>query len=119
MRCPPPGRALAAERWGATRPVRIARELVARASELPETEGQRLLWHSKVNRGREIVRNDQIVGGFGGACRSMMSPGLQRKLAEQEAAEEREARKEERSRAERVETLKQKAIQAAITQALE
>jgi hypothetical protein len=36
------GRALAAERWQATRPIRLSRELIQRAAELPETERQRL-----------------------------------------------------------------------------
>jgi hypothetical protein len=36
-------RALSAQRWGSQRPVRIARELSARADELPEVERRHLL----------------------------------------------------------------------------
>jgi hypothetical protein len=36
------GRALAAERWQARRPIRLAHELVRRASELPDSERQEL-----------------------------------------------------------------------------
>jgi hypothetical protein len=36
------GHALAAERWGSTKPVRLAHELVRRASELPDRERQAL-----------------------------------------------------------------------------
>jgi hypothetical protein len=36
-------RELAARRWGAARPVRLARELVLRAAELPEVERRQLL----------------------------------------------------------------------------
>jgi hypothetical protein len=36
-------RALAAQRWGAQRPVRLARELALRAAELPEIERRQLL----------------------------------------------------------------------------
>jgi hypothetical protein len=36
------GKMLAAERWQATRPIRLSRELVERAAELPEAERDRL-----------------------------------------------------------------------------
>jgi hypothetical protein len=36
------GHALAAERWGTTKPVRLANELVRRCAELPEAERQAL-----------------------------------------------------------------------------
>jgi hypothetical protein len=36
-------RALAVRRWGAQRPVRLARELALRAAELPEVERRQLL----------------------------------------------------------------------------
>jgi hypothetical protein len=36
-------RQMAAQRWGASRPVRLARELVLRAAELPEIERRQLL----------------------------------------------------------------------------
>jgi hypothetical protein len=36
-------RELAAQRWGAQRPVRLARELALRAAELPEVERRQLL----------------------------------------------------------------------------
>jgi hypothetical protein len=36
-------RQMAAQRWGASRPVRLARELELRASELPDLERIRLL----------------------------------------------------------------------------
>ena len=36
-------RELAAQRWGASRPVRLARELADRASELPEIERRALI----------------------------------------------------------------------------
>jgi hypothetical protein len=36
-------RALAAQRWGAQRPVRLAKELALRAAELPDPERVRLL----------------------------------------------------------------------------
>jgi hypothetical protein len=36
-------RELAAQRWGASKPVRLARELAERAAELPPTERRRLL----------------------------------------------------------------------------
>jgi hypothetical protein len=36
-------RSLAAQRWGASKPVRLARELALRAAELPEVERRALL----------------------------------------------------------------------------
>jgi hypothetical protein len=36
-------RSLAAQRWGSSRPVRLAQELAERAAELPEPERARLL----------------------------------------------------------------------------
>ncbi|HEY6688333.1 MAG TPA: hypothetical protein VI094_19235 [Propionibacteriaceae bacterium] len=36
-------RELAAQRWGASKPVRLARELALRAAELPDSERVRLL----------------------------------------------------------------------------
>jgi hypothetical protein len=60
-----------------------------------------------------------VVGGFGGSIRSMMSDGLQRRLAEQEAAEAREAAQEERERALRAEAFRESNLQAAIAAALE
>ena len=36
-------RSLAAQRWGASKPVRLARELALRAGELPEVERRQLL----------------------------------------------------------------------------
>jgi hypothetical protein len=36
-------RSLAAQRWGASKPVRLARELALRAAELPEVERRQLL----------------------------------------------------------------------------
>jgi hypothetical protein len=36
-------RSLAAQRWGAAKPVRLARELALRAAELPDSERVRLL----------------------------------------------------------------------------
>jgi hypothetical protein len=36
-------RQMAAQRWGASRPVRLAKELALRASELPEIERRQLL----------------------------------------------------------------------------
>jgi hypothetical protein len=65
------------------------------------------------------MRNDHIVGGFNNSLRSQMSPQLQRRIAEQEAAEAREAKAEERARAERREDLEARNIQAAIAQAIE
>ena len=46
-------RELAARRWGAQRPVKLARELVLRAAELPEVERRQLLDALTENRGRE------------------------------------------------------------------
>jgi hypothetical protein len=46
-------RELAAQRWGAARPVRLARELRARAAELPEVERQRLIAALTEPGGRE------------------------------------------------------------------
>jgi hypothetical protein len=48
-----------------------------------------------------------------------MSPRLQRQIAEAEAAEARDQAKAERQRAERAETLRESANQAAIAQALQ
>jgi hypothetical protein len=36
-------RSLAAQRWGSSKPVRLARELALRVAELPEIERRRLL----------------------------------------------------------------------------
>jgi hypothetical protein len=36
-------RALAAQRWGASRPIRLAQELAERAAELPEVERRQLI----------------------------------------------------------------------------
>ncbi|HEY6810947.1 MAG TPA: hypothetical protein VIZ70_07450 [Propionibacteriaceae bacterium] len=36
-------RSLAAQRWGASKPIRLAQELAGRVSELPEPERARLL----------------------------------------------------------------------------
>jgi hypothetical protein len=44
---------LAALRWGAARPVRLAQELRARAAEPPEPERQRLIDALTESRGRE------------------------------------------------------------------
>jgi hypothetical protein len=66
-----------------------------------------------------IDQDRPVIGGFGGSIRSMMSPGLQRRLAEQEAAEAREAKEQERFRAQRAEAHHEASIQAAIAQALE
>jgi hypothetical protein len=46
-------RELVARRWGSQRPVRLARELVLRASELPEVERRQLLDALSESRGRE------------------------------------------------------------------
>jgi len=46
-------RELAALRWGAARPVRLARELRARAGELPEVERRALLDALTENGGRD------------------------------------------------------------------
>jgi hypothetical protein len=46
-------RELAALRWGAARPIKLARELRARAAELPEPERQRLIDALTESRGRE------------------------------------------------------------------
>jgi hypothetical protein len=40
---PGAARQMAARRWGASRPVRLARELELRAAELPETVRERLV----------------------------------------------------------------------------
>jgi hypothetical protein len=47
-------RELAAQRWGAAKPVRLARELALRAHELPEVERRQLLdaLTEPVGRGR-------------------------------------------------------------------
>jgi hypothetical protein len=66
-----------------------------------------------------IDQDRPVIGGFGGSIRSMMSPGLQRRLAEQEAAEAKEGREQERERALRAEVHHEASIQAAIAQALE
>jgi hypothetical protein len=66
-----------------------------------------------------MIDRDGIHGGFGGSLRSQMSEQLQRRIAEQEAAEAREAAQEERARAQRAEVHQENAIQAAISQALE
>jgi hypothetical protein len=63
--------------------------------------------------------NDQIRGGFGGSLRSQMSPQVQRRIAEQEAAEAREAAQEERARAQRREDFETRNVQAAIAMAIE
>jgi hypothetical protein len=44
-------RQLAARRWGASRPVRLAHELELRAAELPPTERKRLLAALTTERG--------------------------------------------------------------------
>jgi hypothetical protein len=46
-------RELAAQRWGAQRPVRLARELALRAAELPEVERKQLLAALSERSGRE------------------------------------------------------------------
>jgi hypothetical protein len=66
-----------------------------------------------------MIDRDRIHGGFGGSLRSQMSPQLQRRLAEAEAAEAKEAAQEERARAQRVEDLRERSVQAAVAQALE
>jgi hypothetical protein len=66
-----------------------------------------------------MIDRDDIHGGFGGSLRSQMSPQLQRRIAEQEAAEAREAAQEERARAQRREDFEARNVQAAISQALE
>jgi hypothetical protein len=66
-----------------------------------------------------VKMNDQIRGGFGGVLRSQMSPQLQRRLAEAEAAEAKEAAQEERARAQRREDFEARNAQAAIAQAIE
>jgi hypothetical protein len=45
-------RSLAAQRWGASKPVRLARELALRAAELPEVERRQLLAALTENVGR-------------------------------------------------------------------
>jgi len=45
-------RSLAAQRWGASKPVRLARELALRAHELPEIERRQLLDALTENVGR-------------------------------------------------------------------
>jgi hypothetical protein len=62
---------------------------------------------------------DNIRGGFNGSLRSQMSPQLQRRLAEAEAAEAKQARDEERQRAQRREDLEARNVQAAIAMAIE
>jgi hypothetical protein len=66
-----------------------------------------------------MIDRDRIVGGFDGSIRSMMSPQLQRRIAEEEAREAREARQEEKARAERAEAFQAANVQAAIAQAIE
>jgi hypothetical protein len=58
------------------------------------------------------------MDGFGDSVRSLMSPGLQARIAEQEEAEAREAAKEARERAVRAEAWRERSLQAAIAQAV-
>jgi hypothetical protein len=66
-----------------------------------------------------MIDRDRIHGGFGGSLRSQMSPQLQRQIALQEQAEAKEAREEERARAQRIEDLEARNVQAAIAMAIE
>ena len=66
-----------------------------------------------------MIDRDRIHGGFGGSLRSQMSPALQRRIAEEEAAEAREQAQLERERAQRAEDFQARNIQAGIVQALE
>jgi hypothetical protein len=60
------------------------------------------------------------VRGFGGegSVRSLMSPGLQARIAEEEEREAREAAKLERQRAVKAELWRERSLQAAIAQAV-
>jgi hypothetical protein len=60
----------------------------------------------------------QVQGGFNGAIRHRMSPGLQRRLAEEEAAEARETARLEREREQRAEVLEAEAFRAAVADAV-
>jgi hypothetical protein len=66
-----------------------------------------------------MIDRDAIHGGFNNSLRSQMSEGLQRRLAEQEAAEAREAAQEQREQRMRAEAHQESAIQAAIAMELE
>jgi hypothetical protein len=64
--------------------------------------------------------SDQVAirGGFGVSLRSQMSEGLQRRIAAEEAAEQRQMAAEQRERTQRAEAWQQNAITAAIQDAL-
>jgi hypothetical protein len=56
-------------------------------------------------------------GGFNGVVHASMSPGLQRRIAEQEAEEAKADARAQRWREQRVEELQARAVQSAIIEA--
>ena len=61
----------------------------------------------------------KMGGGFNGAARSQMSPGLLRQIAAQEEQEARQAAEERRKREAKAEAWRSRAVQSAVAEALD